>query len=180
MEEEKNSWVHAYTKKRNGYRNQKCVCGILTPPDLPIWVLSLTGAPSIPFFPFSARDVVTFSRWLSGQSVTNPRPDPQVFGPRSSPRQEASDDHEQPPAPSARGVPLSWVWPALYSPGCNALGTTLRGPHHSPISWPPRQKRIKQPPVTSTLINKNLFSASLSPSPRGPPPVTTLSITPCV
>lgn len=172
-------------RKENGYRNWKCVSNVLNFPPSAFTGGTLTGSHLSHFSDGeieTEKDVETFPRLLSGLVSDKSRTRPQVFwswsSAHDSPRLGGSDDHEGPvPHYCSRPHLLPWVWSALYSPGCNALGTTLRGPHYSPTSRPPRQKLIKQSPVTSTLINKNLFLASLSFSPRGPPPVTTLSIT---
>lgn len=188
MEGEKNCCVHAYAKKRSSCRNQRQVGNIFNFSLNCFHGQDLSLGPILPIFQMTT---LRLERW----SKLPKRPTGLVCGsPRTRPRAGAQDPPGwtettgglHPPSPrcasalAGRPLLLPRGWPALDSPGCNALGATLRGSYHSPTSCRPRQKLIKQPPVTSTLINKNLFSASLSSSPRGPPPVTTLSITPHV
>lgn len=187
-EGKKNSCVHAYAKKRGSCRNQRQVGNIFNFSLNCFHGQDLLLGPILPIFQTTT---LRLERWSNfPKRPTGPGCD----SPRTRPRASAQDSPGwaetmrglHPPTPwcasALAGQPLLLprVWPALDSPGCNALGATLRGSYHSPTSCRPHQKLIKQPPVTSTLINKNLFSASLSSSPRGPPPVTTLSIIPHV
>lgn len=122
-----------------------------------------------------------FPELLGNQSARNPGPDP---GPQDSGWVRMTHLPSTPEGTSACCLLGMWHLCPRFRPtlsslgGVNALGPAYRGPTSSPTSWLPHPKLIKQMPANSTLINKNLFSASLSSSPQGPPPVTTLPITP--